>query len=241
MSTVIKKKDSTRKRRIIRLIGLCMSIFGFVILIYLSYPLLAWKIFDEPVFATQAVTAPIPQTTVLNRDTIRTLLTATANTLIGVDYTDVNNWYPSYRQSAPPPKVSMYFMSIPAIKVQNAIVSTMDTSLKDHLVHYQGTAIPPDKGTAVVFGHSTLPQLFDPTNYKTIFAYAHTLKVGDKILVTVNNVMYTYKIVSVRVTDPEDTSILAQEYDDSYLVLITCTPPGTIWKRLVVKSRLELP
>ncbi len=100
--------------------------------------------------------------------------------------------------------------------------------------------MPPDKGTAVIFGHSTLPQLFNPTDYKTIFANAHTLKVGDEITIDANNVQYTYKITSVTITTPDDTSVLAQEYDDSHLVIITCTPPGTIWKRLIVKARLEM-
>jgi sortase A len=239
MSTVYKKNDIVNKRRVFRLIGLSISLFGFVILTYLSYPLLSWKIFNEPAFATQGVTAPIPKTTVINKDSLKSLLSATANTLTGVDYTNAENWYPTYEQAAPAPKITTYFLSIPKLKIQNAIVSAADTNLKEHLVHYQGTSMPPDKGTAVIFGHSTLPQLFDPTDYKTIFANAHTLKVDDTMQVSANNVDYTYKIVSVTITTPEDTSVLTQEFDDSYLVIITCTPPGTIWKRLIIKARLE--
>jgi len=37
---------------------------------------------------------------------------------------------------------------------------------------------------------------------------------------------------------PRDLSILAQRYDDSYLTLITCVPPGTYFKRLIVRARL---
>lgn len=224
----------------LRFASLCLTLSGFVILLYLSYPLLSWKLFNEPAFATQGVTAPIPKTTVLSRDELKSLLVATANTLIGVDYTNANNWYPSYVATGSKPAVSTYFLSIPKLKVQNAIVSSRDTNLNEHLVHYMGTSVPPDKGNAVIFGHSTLPQLFNPTDYNTIFANAHTLKVGDAFLVKVGDVSYTYRVISVTVTTPDDTSVLAQDFDDSYLTLITCTPPGTTWKRLIVKSRLEL-
>lgn len=240
MSTVYKKKNTQLRRRILRLFSLTLSLMGFVMIVYLSYPLLSWKLFNEPAFATQGVTAPIPSTTMLNKDSVKSLLSATANTLLGVDYTKAENWYPTYHQAPVATKVATYFISVPKLKVVNAQVSTTDTDLSQHLVHYPGTAVPPDKGTAVIFGHSTLPQLFNPSDYDTIFANAHTLKVGDAIHVAVNNTPYTYRIVSVTVTTPEDTSVLAQDYDDSYLVLITCTPPGTIWKRLIVKSRLEL-
>ena len=240
MSRIYKKSNALQRRRFIRLFGLTVSLLGFVLILYLSYPLLSWKVFNEPAFATQGVTSPIPKTTMLNKDSMKSLLSATANTLIGVDYTNADNWYPTYEHVEKPEKVSTYFLTIPKLKIQNAMVSTVDTDLSRHLVHYQGTAVPPEKGTAVIFGHSTLPQLFNPTDYKTIFANAHTLKVGDALTVNVNNVEYTYRIIAITVTTPEDTSVLAQEYDDSYLTIITCTPPGTIWKRLIVKSRLEL-
>lgn len=240
MSTVYKKTDTLGRKRIGRLFGLLVSLFGFVLLLYLSYPLLSWKLFNEPAFATQGVTAPIPKTTVIDKDSIKSLLSGAANTITGVDYTNAENWYPTYEKAAPTVKTTTYFLSIPKLKIKNAIVSSADMDLSKHLVQYPGTAMPPDKGSTVIFGHSTLPQLFNPTDYKTIFANAHTLKVGDAIHVNVSNTEYVYIISSVTVTTPEDTSVLAQEYDDSYLVIITCTPPGTIWKRLIVKARLKM-
>src|SRR6185312_11601527 len=118
------------------------------------------------------------------------------------------------------------------IGVSNATVSTQDTDLGRHMVQYSGSVLPPDKGTSIVFGHSTLPQLFDPNNYHTILANAYKIKVGDNILVTVNNITYTYKIFALQVVNPDDTSVLIPHFDDSYFELITCTPPGTVWQRL---------
>lgn len=240
MSTVYKKIDRQKRRQIVRFFGLCLSLFGFVIMVYLTYPLLSWKLFNEPAFANQGVTAPIPRTTVLDRDSLKSLFVSTVNTLRGVDYTNANNWYPSYLAQEQKSAISTYFLTIPKLRIKNAIVSAVNTNLSKNLVHYPGTSIPPDKGTAVIFGHSTLPQLFDPTNYDTIFATLHTLKVGDVLITTVGNVTYTYRIFSITITTPDDVSVLEQDFSDSYITLITCTPPGTTWKRLIIKSRLEL-
>ena len=108
-----------------------------------------------------------------------------------------------------------------------------------HLVNYQGTGIPGKNGNAVIFGHSTLPQLFNPKDYKTIFANVYKLKNGDVIYAMINGVTYTYKIFKITVVDPENSSALVQDYDNSYLTLVTCTPPGTTWKRLIVKAVLQ--
>jgi sortase A len=158
-----------------------------------------------------------------------------------VDYNDAQNWFPDYspEQNQNKPVITTYNITIPKIHVQYANVSTISTDLSSHLVHYPGTAVPPEKGTGVVFGHSTLPSLFDAHNYKTILAYAHTLAVNDKIIVNADGKEYTYAIVSVRITTPDDISIFSQDFDDSYLEIVTCTPPGTTWKRLVIKARLQ--
>ena len=118
-------------------------------------------------------------------------------------------------------------------------MSTRDNNLAIHLVNYQNTAIPPDNGNAVIFGHSTLPQLFNPNDYKTIFATAYQLRLGDEIYATVNGASFKYRVFNISVVEPTDTSIFEQNYDNSYLTLVTCTPPGTTWKRLIIKAKLE--
>jgi sortase A len=80
---------------------------------------------------------------------------------------------------------------------------------------------------------------YDRKNYKTTFTFLYKLSEGDEIIARVNNNDYTYKIESITVVEPTNTSVLEQSFDDSYLTLITCTPPGTIWKRLVIKARLS--
>ena len=37
---------------------------------------------------------------------------------------------------------------------------------------------------------------------------------------------------------PTDLSVLEQRYDGRYLTLVTCSPPGTYLRRLIVKARI---
>lgn len=155
-----------------------------------------------------------------------------------VDLTNANAWFPTRPQKKVVTPVNTYKLSIPKLRISDAAVTIAGDDLGKSLVHYGGTGLPGEYGTAVVFGHSTLPQFFNPTNYKTIFSILPTLTVGDEILVTYDGVTYRYVVYEMTVTDPTDLSPLEQHFDDSYITLITCVPPGTYWKRLNVRARL---
>lgn len=225
---------------IARIFGLFLFVIGIITVVYVFSPLIIWQFTLAPAFADSQITAPIPNRTILTPSLMKSLISSSLQSLSGVDYTDVSNWFPGYAVSTNgTARVSSYFLTIPKLNITNAYVSTTDTNLANHLVSLSGTSIPPDKGNTVIFGHSTLPQLFDPKNYRTIFADAYKLQVGDTFQTTVNNIIYTYQIFSIDVVSPDDTSVLSQTYDDSYVTLITCTPPGTIWERLIIKARLK--
>jgi sortase A len=238
INTVYRKRKKKNIRKFFRFFGLGLSICGFIFGLYFFFPLISWEVYLRPVFATQAFASPIPKTSIITSATIQSLLVNTENSIM--NFNNSSDWLPkTYKQVQINTQVSSYQISIPALTIQDAEVSTVDTDLDVHLVHFPGTAVPPDKGTAAIFGHSTLPQWFDPTNYKTIFATALNLQIGDTIVVSTDNTLYTYKIYDITIVDPDDTSYLTQQYDGSYLDIVTCTPPGTTWKRLVIKSKLE--
>lgn len=237
MNKVYIKTKKRNLRKIFRFVGLGISVVGVFFSFYMFFPLISWQLYLRPVFAAQSFASPIPQRTVMTQDYIKSLWSNTTNSLNG----NSQGWIPTstYKEVQVMPQVSSYYLSIPKLNITNALVSTIDTDVDSHLVHFPGTAIPPAKGNAAIFGHSTLPQLYDPKNYKTIFANIHTLTQGDTFIITVNNTLYTYKIINISVVEPRDTSYLTQEYSKSQITIITCTPPGTIWKRLVLKAELQ--
>lgn len=229
-----------RKRRNYKLLFKVLSLLtitgGALIFIYTFFPLISWQIYFAPAFASQKIQAPIPNHTVLNPSSIGGLI-ASATNAINTDYTNAYNWYPGLNDKGQ--NIGTYTISIPKIEIRNAVVTNEDSDLTKHLVQYNSDTFPPKEGNTVIFGHSTLPQLYDPTNYKTIFANAYKLTTGDEIIVNTNNVSYIYKIETITVVEPTDTSVLAQNFSDSFITIITCTPPGTVWKRLIIKARIQ--
>lgn len=135
-------------------------------------------------------------------------------------------------------KVRYYKLSVPRLKIQDAVVEIGGEDLSKSLVHYKGTAIPGRSGNAIIFGHSTLPQLYNPKNYLTIFSYLPSLKKEDNIIVDYDGITYTFLVSEMIEVKPEDIQILEQRYDSSYLSLVTCVPPGTTLRRLVVRAKL---
>jgi len=235
-----KKSQGSQKRKVLRLLGLAIFLTGSCIVTYVFFPLISWQIYFAPVFANQSINVPIPQTTVVSGSTIGSLIAEASSSLSGIDYTNADNWFPDFKfQKGQAPKVPNYTISIPKLKLKNLNVTTVDNDLSKHLVNFGGTAIPDEKGNAVVFGHSTLPQLYDAKNYKTVFTFLFELSPGDEIDANIDNITYKYIVDNITVVDPTNASVLQQNYNDSFLTLVTCTPPGTIWKRLVVRAKLE--
>lgn len=235
-----RKGGQKSLKKVFRFVGLGMLVTGTIFGLYMFFPLISWKVYIEPVFANSSYASPIPKTTIITKDYLQSLLQSTADSMSGRNYSNLQNWFPSaYKEAHTTSQLSSYTIAIPKLNIESAVVTTVDNDLSQHLVHFPNTALPPNKGTAAIFGHSTLPQLFNPKDYKTIFANAHNLKIGDSIIVHSNSSTYAYKIINIHIADAQDTTYLAQDYSDSYIALITCTPPGTIWKRLIIKAKLE--
>lgn len=231
-----KKAQRINKKIITRFIGVGLMVGGFLVSAAVFLPVLSGIIFASTL---QEMAMPIPSSTMVTSSTIQNFISRSVDSLTGFNSTDATQWFPNEKMGRAAAPVVSYTLSIPKLGITDANVSTVDTDLAKHLVNYGGTAIPPQKGTSIVLGHSTLPWLFDPKNYKAIFATLHTLKIGDVITVNVQDVVYTYKVYEMTVVDANDTSVFQQRYDNSYLILVTCSPPGTTWRRLLVKSRIE--
>lgn len=162
-----------------------------------------------------------------------------------LDYTDLSNWFDEQSASFAEAEYQAeeYRLDIPAVNVSNAKVRVGGTDLNKSLIQYPGTALPGEPGAPVIFGHSVLRQFYNPSEknsrrYTSIFSKIMTLKNGDKIYLTYNNVKYTYQVQSNTEVQPTDTFILAQRHDTRQLKLVTCVPEGTVLRRGVVIAQL---
>lgn len=156
------------------------------------------------------------------------------------DYTLVSSWFVTQPRIDPPSdKIKNYKLTIPRLGIVNAQVRADTEDLKKSLIHYAGPA-PGEYGNTVVVGHSTLPQLFNPKNYLTIFSTLYQLKEGeDEIIAEYEGVFYRYVVEQIFEVLPQDLSVLKQDYSRRCITLITCSPPGTYLRRLIVKGCLS--
>lgn len=218
-------KDPGPRRR--TAISYLFIVAGLAILSWVLWPIASFMLFTAPQFS--GVVSPLQDGLVLSP-----IVSAATP-----DYTNANIWFPTSPQKKVVSKVTAYTLSIPKLGIKDALVIISGDDLNRSLIHYGGTGFPGEYGTAVIFGHSVLPQFYNPTNYKTIFSTIPTLKIGDEVFVRYDGVEYRYVVYEMTVTEANDLTPLAQRFDDSYVTLITCVPPGTYWKRLNVRARLE--
>ncbi len=162
--------------------------------------------------------------------------------LTGKDYTKLSNWFENERKiDYSIPKVADYTISIPKLRINQAHVRIGGEDLAKSLVQYPGTALPGKPGNTVIFGHSTLPSFYDPKDYISIFSTLPSLDMGDEIEIDYDGVVYRFSIEEMIEVEPSDIQILQQNKADSFITLITCTPPGDPRKprRLVVRARID--
>jgi len=157
------------------------------------------------------------------------------------DYTELSNWFVDNPGITLPDNISSYTsytISIPKLKIDQANVIVGSSDLKKSLIQYPQTALPGQYGSPVIFGHSVLPQFYNPKSYLTIFTTLYKLKIGDEIYIDYDHIHYKYIVAEMFEVEPTDLSVLEQRFDGRYLTLITCSPPGTVLRRLVVKAQI---
>lgn len=204
---------------------------GVLIILWTVWPILSFFLFDTIVLAKTV--SPLSDPSGLTAGSPVASAVGTAST------TDPNTWFPTKPQKTTTAPVNSYVLSIPSLDITGATVVISGDDLGKSLIHYGGTGLPGDYGNTVIFGHSTLPQFFRGIReYKSIFSTLPTIKIGANINITYDGVEYRYVVTEKVVVEPTDLSPLEQHFDDAYLTLVTCVPPGTYLYRLNVKAKL---
>jgi sortase A len=238
---VYTKHQFSAKRKLMEYVSYLSLVMGSTLLFWSFYPILSFEIYSR-LFIQQDMVSPIPQSKIASS------LFATGSVMGNYnvyssnlrDFVQAKLWFPTVSQDTDVStlEVKEYQVSIPKINVADAVVKVGGEDLSQSLIHYIPTTMPGELGNVAIFGHSSLPQLYNVKDYKTIFTYLPSLDKGDKVYVRIGDIKYEYEIYDMFVVKPDQVSVLEQKYDASYLTLITCVPPGTYWNRLIVKAKL---
>lgn len=123
---------------------------------------------------------------------------------------------------------------IPNVDASNRDV--YNAALKRGVAHALGTSFPGQSGVTYLFAHST-DTIFNVPRYNAIFYLLNDLENGDAVVVFFGGKRFDYRVVEKKITEPEDVSYFTLETQEQILVMQTCYPPGTTWKRLIVVAK----
>lgn len=132
---------------------------------------------------------------------------------------------------------------IPKLNVEVPVVYDVATieekdiqhALESGVVHYPITEKPGELGNGVIVGHSS-NNILNKGKYKFAFLMLKKLETGDTFYIHFNNKRYVYKIYESKVVEATDVSVLDDTDRPATFTLITCDPPGTSARRLIVRG-----
>jgi len=114
-------------------------------------------------------------------------------------------------------------------------------NLEKGVVHYSNTAKPGEPGAAIVLGHSSAYPWYKG-NYGAVFALLSKLKVGDRFYVQYDdNRSFVYEMKQAIIFNPFENDQRLTDIENasgSSLILISCYPVGTNYKRIAVQAQL---
>jgi len=144
------------------------------------------------------------------------------------------------------PKATQFSIVIPKINANANVIPNVDPgnepefqdALQNGVAHAKGTVFPGHKGNIYLFAHST-DNWWNVGRYNAVFYLLKDVSIGDAAIVYFENVRHNYVVTDSKIVDPTDVSYLvdSQKSPDETLILQTCWPPGTTWKRLLVFAK----
>ncbi len=173
-----------------------------------------------------------------------------------VDMSSIQNLMKSPTPTPKPTPVAnpdperQFQIRIPKIGVDSKVIANVDAgnekeyslALKKGVAHAAGTGLPGEANTTnktiFIFGHST-NEAWNITRYNALFYSLKDLIIGDDIHIWFWDKEFHYSVVERKIVEANDVSFLEPQTDEDTLILQTCWPPGTTWKRLVVVAKAK--
>lgn len=128
------------------------------------------------------------------------------------------------------PKINANVGIIPEIDSQDSAV--YQSALTKGVAHAKGTAYPGENNNIFIFAHSGA-DILEANKYNAVFYLLLKLENGDDIFIFYNRQKYHY-IVNERKTVNANEIQYIGETPEEQLTLMTCWPPGTTMKRLII-------
>lgn len=209
-----------------KFLSLALLGLGVFILVQVIMPIVAFEFWQNTVYNQNiSLVTPDPNSQVL-----------------GVSVKNIDSFpalVSSNRRATEAP-YKTFMVTIPSINLGSTLTVVDSNSFDNNLAHLPGSALPGERGNVFITGHSSLPQLFKPDNFKAIFSGLPNIKKGDEVIVDAGGQRFDYVVKGLKVVDPSETWVInPPDQTGRYLTLMTCVPPGFFLKRLIVLAELK--
>lgn len=130
---------------------------------------------------------------------------------------------------------------IPKIRANSRIHADIDwqneplyqKALQTGVAQAKGTSTPNMVGNMFLFSHSGV-DFYEAARYNAEFYLLGKLEAGDEIDVFYKGQKYLYTVRESKIVAPGEIEYLSGQEQAKTVTLMTCWPPGTTYKRLIV-------
>ena len=135
---------------------------------------------------------------------------------------------------------------IPKISANTKVVDNVDpfdsreyqVALTKGVAHAKGSSTPLLGGNTFIFAHSA-GNWYQANQYNAVFYLLNKLIKGDKIVVYFKDKAYNYSVSETKLVNASEINYLKNN-SQNQITLMTCWPPGTTLKRLIVVATPQL-
>ena len=133
------------------------------------------------------------------------------------------------------PKIGANARIIPYVDPLNA--KEYQVALTKGIAHARGTAYPGETGNVFLFSHSSV-NFYEAQRYNSVFYLLDKMEKGDEIDLYLNGNKFRYLVTDKKTVDAKEVKYLSGDASKKTVTLMTCWPPGTTFKRLLVIGEL---
>lgn len=130
---------------------------------------------------------------------------------------------------------------IPKIDANSKVITNVDpynsreyqVALTKGVAHAKGSVLPNESGNVFIFSHSSA-NFYDAARYNSVFYLLNKMEKGDEIYIFYKKEKIKYLVTDKKIVDPTAVNYLTGDKRKKTLTLMTCWPPGTTLKRLLI-------
>jgi len=136
---------------------------------------------------------------------------------------------------------------IPKIRANAKVIANVDPynpieyqwQLTHGVAHAKGSSLPDKAGNTFIFAHSS-GNWYEANRYNSVFYLLNKLKKNDEIDIYYQKNKIRYKVSETKIVNADQINYLSSKPSNlQTLTLMTCWPPGTTLKRLIVVGRIS--